>query len=272
MEERKRILRMLAEGQISVDECEELLRAVAERRARRAETETAKATNGKRPVWPLILLGAVLIWLALANIALPLLLPHRNLWRFFSPHLLWPGVTGVLQLALALFWVWMSIDCLTRYPSDFRLLFTRDFRYEKWIWLGIVVLGQVIGAIVYFVVIREPTRSLAPPEPIKIEPEKPQAFVPKPRARPLLPWVLLLVLVFALGSLALPFISQLRRSGLTSALGPATPFWRGAGAAGLPAIMCCMFLLLFWVWMLIDCVARDYREFGTLITSDRTTL
>ena len=28
--------------------------------------------------------------------------------------------------------------------------------------------------------------------------------------------------------------------------------------------------LIFWIWMLIDCLARDYREFGTLITSDKS--
>ena len=27
---------------------------------------------------------------------------------------------------------------------------------------------------------------------------------------------------------------------------------------------------LFWLWMLIDCLARDYREFGTLVTSDKS--
>ena len=36
---------------------------------------------------------------------------------------------------------------------------------------------------------------------------------------------------------------------------------------GLVLFLACV---LFWVWMIIDCLARDYREFGTLITSDKS--
>jgi len=34
----------------------------------------------------------------------------------------------------------------------------------------------------------------------------------------------------------------------------------------VPALL----LVVFWVWMLIDCISRDYREFGTLISSDKS--
>ena len=38
----------------------------------------------------------------------------------------------------------------------------------------------------------------------------------------------------------------------------------------LPAAIIVLIWLIFWIWMLIDCLARDYREFGTLVTSDRS--
>ena len=38
----------------------------------------------------------------------------------------------------------------------------------------------------------------------------------------------------------------------------------------LPVATVILLALIFWIWMLIDCLARDYREFGTLITSDKS--
>ena len=63
-DERRRILRMLAEGTISVDECEELLRALSDRRTDKVEREL-RAAKGKRAIWPYVLL------IALALVALP---------------------------------------------------------------------------------------------------------------------------------------------------------------------------------------------------------
>jgi hypothetical protein len=46
------------------------------------------------------------------------------------------------------------------------------------------------------------------------------------------------------------------------------------GVSPVKAILSLAFLggplFIFWIWMLVDCVSRDYREFGTLITSDRS--
>lgn len=47
-EERRRILRMLAEGSISVEECEELLKALSERRTEKVVREV-EAVRGERP-------------------------------------------------------------------------------------------------------------------------------------------------------------------------------------------------------------------------------
>ena len=38
----------------------------------------------------------------------------------------------------------------------------------------------------------------------------------------------------------------------------------------VPAAIASLICLIFWIWMLIDCLARDYREFGTLITSNKS--
>jgi len=245
-QERKRILRMLADGQITIDECEELLRSLGEQEAQRVELEKRKATQGKRPVWPLVLLGVLVIWTVLSNTVLP-----------------------ILCLVLTPFWVWMIIDCLTRRPSDFRLLFTSEFRYEKWIWLGVVILGHAVGAIVYFVVVRGPARSIAPPTATEAEPAAPQGFTPRRRARTLLPWVLLLVVVAAAPGLILLGLK------LHASMGPGIQ--RVGPRVGaplaivfLPVFMLGGLLFLFWIWMLVDCVSRDYREFGTLITRDRS--
>ena len=36
-----------------------------------------------------------------------------------------------------------------------------------------------------------------------------------------------------------------------------------------PVALALLALPLFWLWMLVDCLSRDCREFGTLITGDR---
>ena len=38
----------------------------------------------------------------------------------------------------------------------------------------------------------------------------------------------------------------------------------------IPAAIVALICLIFWIWMLIDCLARDYREFGTLVSSDKS--
>ncbi len=39
----------------------------------------------------------------------------------------------------------------------------------------------------------------------------------------------------------------------------------------IPVATISLIPLIFWVWMLIDCLTRDHREFGTLITSNKST-
>ncbi|MEK6927164.1 MAG: PLDc N-terminal domain-containing protein [Nanoarchaeota archaeon] len=51
-------------------------------------------------------------------------------------------LVGILLLA---FWIWMIVDCAKR-------SFKNDA--EKIIWLVVIVLGQWVGALVYFIVVR----------------------------------------------------------------------------------------------------------------------
>lgn len=63
----------------------------------------------------------------------------------FFPILLLAPLLGIAALV---FWVWMLVDCLNNEPS---------FGNEKLIWVLVIVLTQLIGAIVYFFV-RRPER------------------------------------------------------------------------------------------------------------------
>ncbi len=38
----------------------------------------------------------------------------------------------------------------------------------------------------------------------------------------------------------------------------------------IPVAIIILLALIFWIWMLIDCLTRDYREFGTLIRSNKS--
>ena len=38
----------------------------------------------------------------------------------------------------------------------------------------------------------------------------------------------------------------------------------------IPVVIIVLLALIFWIWMLVDCLTRDYHEFGTLITSNKS--
>jgi len=276
--ERRRILRMMAEGKISVDECEELLQALNNRRQDKTEKEIQAVSGGERPVWPYVLL------IVLAIVALPfflrtffgiLRLPMGRFDFVLPSFSLIPGLFMLswqpIKILLTTFWIWMIVDCISRLSCDFRLLFTSQHKYEKWIWLAIVVLTGWLGALAYFIVIRQPSRKIAPPASQLLigktdQPEQP--FRPSQRARSLKPLliitIILIVVPLVLGLLLILFFAHTAHvvhGGNVIAIGP---------FAILPLAILAVIATVFWIWMLIDCLARDYREFGTLISSDKS--
>ena len=281
-DERRRILRMLAEGTISVDECEELLRALSDRRTDKVEREL-RAAKGKRPIWPYVLL------IALALSAFPV-------WRIGVGAVkgILGGFAGPFGLLLLIFWVWMLVDCVKRRREDFRLLFTEMHEHEKWIWCAIVLLAGWVGALAYLVVIRQPARSITPPRP-RSDREKPAApdpeparpeepFTPWPKARSLWAFVLVGLLIalglpLAIGGVAAAFGTDASwfimhlpheiRSDVLPYIGGVMGLTFIGWLVGISCVLV-LWLVIFQLWMLIDCLARDHREFGTLITSDKS--
>jgi len=272
--ERKRILRMLTEGQITVEECEELLQALEVRDAERVEKEKKHAREGERPTWPFLLVALLAVWLLVFRVAMPWVVgvQHIGISLLPIPELA-AGFGSLLGLAFFIFWLVMLVNCLTRKLTEFRLLFTQKFQYEKWIWVAIIVLGQFLGALVYFIVVvqragepearRKKTEAVAEEEPIDESP-----FMPRRRASALWPWVTLLIALSLLGGLVVVFIASPigHEFGIQQAVPPGPVYGLLLAPVGLLAL----FLSVFWLWMVIDCLTRDYREFGTLLCADRS--
>lgn len=65
--------------------------------------------------------------------------------------LFWPfaaafaGASLLVGILFFAFWIWMIVDCAKR-------TFKNDI--EKIIWLLVIVLGQWVGAIIYFIVVK----------------------------------------------------------------------------------------------------------------------
>jgi len=53
------------------------------------------------------------------------------------------GIFAIISLIGTIFWVWMLVDCLTRRSLQGN---------EKLIWVLVILLGNVLGALVYFFV------------------------------------------------------------------------------------------------------------------------
>ena len=269
-EERKRILRMLAEGTITVEECQELLEALSQRRE---EADVQTQAPVERPKWPYVLL-IVLAVLAAGSVVLGLSLPavRRGGGFLFPFSMVMPW--GLLGVVTFVFWIWMVVDCLGRAPYDFRLLFTQKREHDKWIWLAIVILTHWIGALLYFILIRQPAQSIAPVSaaPRRSAPQAPPidpTYVPPPRARSLA-WlavlcVIALLLCLLAGIAVVTFAPEPASVGrCPSLLGPIRVGW----VVFLPAVFLVVATVVFWLSMLISCIVRDYRDFGTIIPSD----
>ncbi len=157
-DERKRILRMLAEGTISVDECEELLESLQQEQAEvEKETHKANASTVLRPQ----LRRHKIHWLA--RVALIVLLLFCGLLLARVLHVrVWDPIIAVLPIVLLppIFWLWMLIDCLKRDRADFATSITE--KHDKLVWLLLIIFVPVIGAIAYYFVVGRYTRQSLP--------------------------------------------------------------------------------------------------------------
>ncbi len=63
-------------------------------------------------------------------------------WPFFA---LFMGITTILAIIVLIFLIWMLVDCAKR-------KFRNDF--EKISWIGLMILCNWFGAVVYYIVIK----------------------------------------------------------------------------------------------------------------------
>ena len=54
---------------------------------------------------------------------------------------------SLFAIAALIFWIWMLVDCMRREPSE---------SLEKLTWALVILLGTVIGALVYYVIRKLP--------------------------------------------------------------------------------------------------------------------
>jgi len=272
-EERTRILRMLAEGKITTDECEELLDALAHRREAPKPDDAVEPVTGRRAKWPYVLLillcvpAALALLSLVAGITLPAL---RRTGFFVFPFTAMTLPAGLLGIIGFIFWIWMIIDCLGRAPYDFRLLFTQRREHDKWIWIAIVVLTHWIGALLYFLLIRQPAQSIKPvrsPRPASSYVQTDPSYVPAGRARSLAWLAVLCIVALAISLLGRHGVLRLPWHRLVPVVRyyetPMTNAWAFVSSSFVGAVA-----ITFWLCMLISCLARDHRDFGTIIPSD----
>jgi prolipoprotein diacylglyceryltransferase len=56
-------------------------------------------------------------------------------------------ILTLLGIAALFFWIWMLVDCMRREPSD---------SLEKLTWVLVILLGTIVGAIIYYVIRKMP--------------------------------------------------------------------------------------------------------------------
>ena len=57
------------------------------------------------------------------------------------------GCAAVVAVGVLVFWAMMIYDCATKTPPRSR---------ERWVWLLIVVLGKLPGALAYYLLVKRP--------------------------------------------------------------------------------------------------------------------
>ena len=90
------------------------------------------------------------------------------------------GVILLASIAGVVFWVFMIVDVAQRLDSEFTgAMQGRPSPNEKMVWLLVVLLGGVVGAVVYYVIVMRPyPRAPRPPLPVPPQTPGPQPPVP----------------------------------------------------------------------------------------------
>jgi predicted Ser/Thr protein kinase len=76
-----------------------------------------------------------------------------------SPAIYWALTIGLLAFAVVApaFWLWMFVDCARRSAEDVRT-FTRSGRDDKLIWIGLMIVLNVVGSLAYWLVVKRRAR------------------------------------------------------------------------------------------------------------------
>ena len=190
-EERRRILRMLAERQITAQECRELLDALGASHVEASSVPApvpasrARRRNGSS-AWavvlcilllllcpPLILLLplAALLFLPALAVGIVVCLLRSLKWLlyiFLGVLLLGLAALGLFPLVLialpviaTVYWLCMLIGCLARDVNDFGVLVTSDPALDKFLWILLVLFTWVLGAVAYDLAVRHRPRAPA---------------------------------------------------------------------------------------------------------------
>lgn len=266
--ERSRILDMLARGVISVKECEEMLAAVEKRTDEKVKNdiEEARKSGPGRPLAVVLVIILALVALqALLFIVFPafsfFFLGRRmgfdiSILPKFIPLLFVAGIV----LASTGFWIWMLIDCITRQPERFHLYFSLKHDTDKLVWLALIVLLNLVGALAYCILIFLPKKAASGAKTPEVEPYKPS---PPARSLRWFGWVgIALMLLLALyGVMRISFGGGDKLYILLNAI---------SFVSSVSVTLLVLWTLVFWIWMLIDCGARDRRDFGAFTRNQAT--
>ncbi|MFA5863894.1 MAG: hypothetical protein WC975_04320 [Phycisphaerae bacterium] len=181
LQERRRILDMVAGGQVSPEDGERLLAAL-EQKGIIAQGQGLLQQSKMNTNWFLIIAGIVLLLFVILPVLFQLLAIAIPRARLQFPNLnnlptlpaiptmgIGLGVLtaghGIISLLLFAFWIWMLVDCIRRPTDSFQRIapLSRGAEYDKIIWLiGLIVLS-LIAAAVYFLVIYHPARKMHNP-------------------------------------------------------------------------------------------------------------
>ena len=165
-EERRRILHMLAEGTITVEECQRLLDAPSDAQQEAAHEAAERVMPPTVPVAPayapprarsigwLVVLAVLLVFFwPVALVLVVVLVPVGIALSVMAI----PGLVFLAAIALV-FWLCMLISCLARDSRDFGTIIPSDPAADKFVWVLLILFLPVIGAIAYHISIRRRVR------------------------------------------------------------------------------------------------------------------